>query len=61
VAVRTFILTNIEAKADGNYGWNVNVDAIGKNAEHIFGFPHFDTTYDKETLFIGGSLSQHFR
>ena len=61
VAIRSFILTNVEAKPDGGYGWNVNVDAIGKNADPIFGFPEFDSTYDGETLFIGGSLSQHFR
>lgn len=58
--VRQFILTNVE-KRDDVYQWRVNLDAIGKQLDHLRSFPEFDTSYHGDTLFIGGSESRHLR
>jgi abhydrolase domain-containing protein 11 len=57
--MRNFILTNIVEKDGGQYGWRVNLSAIGENMYEILDFPHFDTCFYGRCLFIGGANSSH--
>ena len=52
------MITNV-VKKEGGYGWQVNVDAIGKNLMELVSFPSAQTKFEKETLFVGGGYSTH--
>ena len=52
------MITNVVKKESG-YGWQVNVDAIGKNLMELVSFPSVQTKFEKETLFVGGGYSTH--
>ena len=58
--VRAFILTNL-VNGDEGYRWQVNLDAIGTHLVDITKFPHYDTQYTGDTLFVGGSLSPYIQ
>ena len=53
-----FMITNVVNKENG-YGWQVNIDAIGKNLTQLVSFPSVQTKFEKETLFVGGGYSTH--
>ncbi|XP_077996056.1 sn-1-specific diacylglycerol lipase ABHD11-like isoform X2 [Glandiceps talaboti] len=55
---RQFLLTNLEERS-GHYMWRVNLDAIEKQLKTLYSFDHFDTVYDRSTLFIGGAKSPY--
>ncbi|CAK8677624.1 unnamed protein product [Clavelina lepadiformis] len=62
-SLRQFILTNVEEKEPGLYGWRVNLDAI---YEHIEKPRHIKLAddmrpYSGDTLFLGGGSSQFLR
>ena len=54
--MRSWVLTNIEEK-DGQFGWCLNLDAISSHINDILGFPHFDTSFHGNSLFLGGGSS----
>ncbi|XP_041347617.1 protein ABHD11-like [Gigantopelta aegis] len=56
--VRKFLITNL-VERNGRIQWRLNLDAIISNYNNILGFPQLLTPFEKETLFIGGSLSHH--
>ena len=53
---------NINATSVGNgdsMRWKVNLDTIAASIQSLKDFPHFETTYDNPTLFIGGGDSNY--
>jgi len=56
VSVRHWLLTNIQDDA-GHFRWSVNLEAISNHLDDILGFPHFETTFHGNCLFIGGCSS----
>ncbi|KAK6184361.1 hypothetical protein SNE40_006846 [Patella caerulea] len=58
--VRQFLLTNL-VEEEGHYKWRLNLDAIIGNFQQILEFPKYNTTFDRATLFIGGTKSQYIR
>ena len=52
------MITNV-VKTENGYGWQINVDAIQKNLVQLVSFPEVQTSFDRETLFVGGGNSDH--
>ncbi|ESO97360.1 hypothetical protein LOTGIDRAFT_203749 [Lottia gigantea] len=57
--VRNFLLTNLVENSNGDVEWRINLDSIISNFNKILGFPTdiHDVTFDKPSLFIGGTRS----
>lgn len=58
--LRDFLLQNLKRR-DGSFFWQVNLQAIQDNLEHILGFPVDDESqhYRGETLFLRGERSDY--
>ncbi len=57
--VRQFILKNLSRNEHGQFAWKLNLDAIEKNIENIgSGLPK-DLSFEGNTLFVSGGLSDY--
>ena len=52
-------MLNIVKDTEGCYKWRINLDGIGANLLNIVDFPSLSSTFEKPTLFLGGSKSEH--
>lgn len=58
-AIRQFLLKNLARKEDGQFEWRINLTVIEQQMPAILGQIDAATTFDKPTLFIGGSRSTY--
>ena len=64
-SLRQFLLTNLIGDGPFPRGdrpslrWKVNLEAIERSILTLKGFPEFETTYDRATLFVGGGNSNY--
>ena len=59
-ATKQFILKNLSINKLGNgYQWQVNLEAIHHNYEHILAHNYSNKKYNGQTLFIKGGLSDY--
>ena len=60
-SVRQFILTNLVRNRSGRLDWQLNLDAIINNNQHISIEPAANQTYTGPTLFIKGAESDYIQ
>lgn len=60
--VRDFLALNLTSSPEG-LRWGINLNALASNFDNILGFPAFAAgmTFDKPTLFLGGSRSPYIQ
>ncbi|NKB33596.1 MAG: alpha/beta fold hydrolase [Pseudomonadales bacterium] len=58
---RKFVLTNLERKSEGKYGWRLNLGAIEKNYNRLREKPGGTKPFSKPTLFVKGSQSNYIQ
>lgn len=60
VSLRQFLLQNLKAN-NGQWCWRINLDVIERSISEILAFPPVDEIipFTKQTLFIGGGLSDY--
>ncbi|KAK2726185.1 sn-1-specific diacylglycerol lipase ABHD11-like [Artemia franciscana] len=58
--LRQFLMTNL-VEDNGTFKWRVNLRTIAKDFLNIVNFPKFESRFEGETLFIGGSRSDYIR
>lgn len=59
LAIRQFILTNLQRKDDGTFEWKCNIEAIEQHVDDILGFHIPENTYHGPTLFLHGANSEY--
>ncbi len=59
--VRQFILKNLGRNSDGSFFWKMNVKGIFNSYEDIIADLKIEHTFEKDTLFIKGSLSKYIK
>jgi pimeloyl-ACP methyl ester carboxylesterase len=57
--IRQFLLTNLKKSNDGIYRFRINLDSLKNNMSLLSGFDSFDSTYNGDTMFIKGDLSDY--
>ncbi|XP_071946272.1 sn-1-specific diacylglycerol lipase ABHD11-like [Antedon mediterranea] len=57
-AVRQFIMKNIR-KNNTSFEWQLNLKALLDNHDDMIGFPEFQSTFPKPTLFVKGGHSDY--
>jgi esterase len=61
VAVRQFLLKNLERNTAGTFKWRINLDAIHTNYEEILKGLETNRTFEKPTLVIKGGCSGYIQ
>jgi len=59
--VRQFILKNLTRNEENQFAWKINLEAIEQNIETLGSGLTEGQTFDKKTLFIGGSKSDYIQ
>ncbi|WP_421892652.1 alpha/beta fold hydrolase [Marinoscillum sp.] len=59
--VRQFILKNLTRNDDNQFAWKINLEAIEQNIEPLGSGLVDGQTFNKKTLFIGGSKSDYIQ
>jgi esterase len=59
LAIRQFLLKNLESKPEGGYQLRINIEAIEKHYYEIIGEVSFQGTHSLPTCFISGELSSY--
>ncbi|CAI4229989.1 unnamed protein product [Auanema sp. JU1783] len=57
LAVRQFLITNLQPKGDGSLEWKCNMDVIDKYVEDVLGFSVPSGAFRGKTLFLYGAIS----
>ena len=57
--IRQFLLKNLYRKEDLSFGWRLNLESLNKNLGSIGGYFTDNDTFDKETMFIQGEISNY--
>lgn len=58
-SLRAFLMQNLVLE-HGKFSWRVNLDAVGAGMADLIGFPDLGAaTFDKPTLFVGGTASDY--
>jgi len=61
LALRQFLLKNLQREGSGAFRWRINLDAIRKNYEEILKRIETDRPFEKPTLFIKGENSDYLQ
>ncbi len=61
LAIRQFLLKNIESKPEGGYQLKINIEAIENQYEEIIGSLKFNRIHELPTVFIAGGNSAYIR
>ncbi len=59
IGVKQFLLKNLTREPDGSYHWKFNLKALSDNYQNILASIDGDFSFEGETLFIRGSLSDY--
>ena len=59
LAIRQFLLTNLQAKDDGMFEWKCNIDVIDEHVDDILGFSIPSGVFRGPTLFLYGGNSNY--
>ncbi len=58
-AIRNFLLKNLARDSQNRFYWKLNLPAIYNNLSEILSFVEVESSFEKDTLFIKGGLSDY--
>lgn len=61
LAVRQFLLKNLQRKPEGGFSWKLNLPVIDRNLPNIGLGLQYSGTFEKPTLFVRGTKSPYIR